>query len=137
MEIFVGEKMTKEVIHFTVGDEDKTVFSVELSDTPLYKSAVVTWSENGVMRNVEYSVSTVRQFLTNGAWKRVAIAAPSAVEDTQLLKLLISKLEWDGFGYWLPEWCVKERESYIGMMGDYTPPPTLDEFREFLKERAK
>lgn len=50
--------------------------------------------------------------------------------DKERLEALIEHLEWDGYGYWLPEWCVKVCEFET-----YTEEPSPKEFREFLDSR--
>jgi len=53
--------------------------------------------------------------------------------DAQLLRWLRDKLDWDGYGYWLPEICIKE----TGLGNDKCPEPTMAEFRSALSERAR
>jgi hypothetical protein len=54
------------------------------------------------------------------------------ITDTQRLQFLISALEWDGYGYWLPEWCMKPSPQ---PQRDPCPEPTLKEFRVELDRR--
>lgn len=49
-----------------------------------------------------------------------------AGQDSQRLEKLTSKLDWDGYGYWFPDRCVKFEQV------DHVPPPTLDELRAFI-----
>lgn len=53
--------------------------------------------------------------------------------DTQILNWLRKNLEWDGYGYWLPEFCIKER----GWGEENCAEPTMKEFRAALEARAK
>lgn len=48
--------------------------------------------------------------------------------DAEMLAYINSKCQWDGFGYWLPDIFIKERD------GSFTPVPTMDEFRNAIKE---
>lgn len=50
--------------------------------------------------------------------------------DTNRLQGLCKHAEWDGYGYWLPEWCIKERDS--DFYAYRTPDPTIDELREAI-----
>lgn len=50
--------------------------------------------------------------------------------DTARLKKLLAHLEWDGWGYWFPEKPIKVLEH----KQEYTPPPTMKEFREFIDD---
>ena len=61
---------------------------------------------------------------------RAELAKPEPrFTDAERLEYLHSNLDWDGYGYWLPEICVKEKD------GSFTDEPTLEEFRQFLDER--
>ena len=53
--------------------------------------------------------------------------------DTQLLKWLRDRLEWDGRGYWLPELCIVEMQDGE----DECPEPTMQDFRQALRARAR
>lgn len=46
--------------------------------------------------------------------------------DTAILEWLQRNLEWDGYGYFLPEICIRERE----WGQEFCPQPTLDELRQ-------
>lgn len=43
----------------------------------------------------------------------------------KILKTIYANLEYDGYGYWLPEWCVSEA----------TEKPSFEEFVKAIKER--
>lgn len=58
-----------------------------------------------------------------------ARALEPMVRDGELLEKLRQKLECDGFGYWLPEICLKEIPPEVEGVGT---PPTQEEFREAL-----
>lgn len=54
------------------------------------------------------------------------------LSDAKLIRWLRDNLEWDGYGYWLPEVCVRklqhgENECY---------EPTMQEFRTFLSAKV-
>lgn len=62
-------------------------------------------------------------------WLACARALEPMVRDGELLEKLRQKLECDGFGYWLPEICLKEIPPEVEGVGT---PPTQEEFREAL-----
>lgn len=47
----------------------------------------------------------------------------------KILKTIYANLEYDGYGYWMPEWCVSEGTSAR------TEKPSFDEFVKAIKER--
>jgi hypothetical protein len=51
--------------------------------------------------------------------------------DTQILEWLCDNLEFDGYGYWLPEICVKSMDFDELCL---VSPPTITEFRTLLIE---
>lgn len=59
--------------------------------------------------------------------ERDALAA-----DARRLDAIRKSLHWDGHGYWLPDWCIKERER----LEEAVPEPTLDEFRATIDALA-
>jgi hypothetical protein len=64
-----------------------------------------------------------------------AVNGAPELTDTQILEGIRELLEWDGNGYWLPDWCIKEID--YDKETDFTPGPTPEEFREVLVKRLK
>lgn len=52
----------------------------------------------------------------------------NGLSDTEIIDLLYENLEWDGWGWWLPEVCIAEPE--IGRLPEPAPRPTVAEFRK-------
>ncbi len=54
--------------------------------------------------------------------------------DADRLRTIYARLQWDGYGYWLPDMCVKVSGSFEE--GDEPIPPTFDEFCKVLDSLA-
>lgn len=52
-------------------------------------------------------------------------SSSDTLTDTEILRWLCDNFEWDGYGYWLPEVCVREQENF----GSEPDEPTMAEFR--------
>jgi len=55
------------------------------------------------------------------------------LSDAELILWITDNLEWDGFGYWMPETCIKSKEIHE----DFIRPPTANEFRIFLSQHIR
>lgn len=55
------------------------------------------------------------------------------LSDALLLKWMRDNMFWDGHGYWLPDLCIRERNS----SQDVCPEPTMAEFKATLSEHAR
>lgn len=56
------------------------------------------------------------------------MSSNDVMTDAQILRWLRDNLQWDGYGYWLPEICIKELD------GESCPEPTMKEFRANLSK---
>jgi hypothetical protein len=52
------------------------------------------------------------------------------VSDAEIIKWLYDNLEYDGWGYWFPEVCVKE----VCFQDD---GPSLEEYRKYMCDRVR
>ena len=64
--------------------------------------------------------------------RRLLAERDTLAADARRLDAIRKSLHWDGHGYWLPDWCVKERER----LEEAVPEPTLDEFRAAIDALA-
>ena len=62
------------------------------------------------------------------------VQAESSNADTFRLQSLSKCLEWDGNGYWLPDWCIKESGPWDRV---FCKVPTLEEFRAVIDEKLE
>ena len=67
------------------------------------------------------------------ALRDLASQIDSLKEDAERLAFINAKLEWDGHGYWMPEWCIVGIEGQQEMIGH----PSIDKFREAIDAARK
>lgn len=52
--------------------------------------------------------------------------AMSLQDFEKILKTIYDNLEYDGYGYWMPEWCITEESE----------KPSFEDFVKTIKERT-